>query len=182
MPGVYDLSTPIETERLTLRVHVPEDIDALYEIRRRPDVNVYLYSEAMTRDEVQAKLDERIAKYSALTEPGDSALLAVIRKGTGEFIGDVSLQWATDHDQVEIGYVLHPEHHGQGFATEAARVLLRIAFEHLKAHRVIGRLEGRNIASARSGKTRNAEGSAFPGERVRQRRVERRTRVRDPRQ
>jgi RimJ/RimL family protein N-acetyltransferase len=146
---VYDSSTPIETERLILRLHVPDDINALYEIRRRPDVNTYLYSEGMTRDEVQAKLDERITKYSKLTEPGDGLLLAVIRKDTGEFIGDVSLQWATDHEMVEIGYVLHPEHHGLGFATEAARELLRIAFEHLKVHRVIGRLEARNTASAR---------------------------------
>jgi RimJ/RimL family protein N-acetyltransferase len=146
---VYDTSTPIETERLRLRVHVPEDIGALYEIRRRPDVNTYLYSEGMTLDEVQAKLDERIAKYSKLTEPGDGLLLAVIRKDTGEFIGDVSLQWAAEHQMVEIGYVLHPEHHGHGFATEAAQVLLRIAFEHLKVHRVIGRLEARNTASAR---------------------------------
>lgn len=149
MPEVYDTTTPIETERLTLRVHVPEDIDALYEIRRRSDVNTYLYSESMTRDEVQAKLDERIAKYSKLTEPGDSLLLAVIRKDTGTFIGDVSLNWAAEHQQVEIGYVLHPQHHGQGFATEAARVLLKIAFDDLKAHRVIGRLEARNTASAR---------------------------------
>ncbi len=146
---MYAPSFPVETERLTLRVHVPEDIDALYEIRRLPEVNTYLYSEAMTREEVQAKLDERIAKYSKLTEPGDSVILAVIRKDTGEFIGDVTLVWADEHQQVEIGYVFSPEHHGQGFATEASRSLLRIAFQDLGAHRVIGRLDARNGASGR---------------------------------
>jgi RimJ/RimL family protein N-acetyltransferase len=147
---VFDPIRPIETERLWLRVCLPEDIDALYAIRSRSEVNRYLYSEPMTRPEVQAKLDERISKYSKLVEPGDSLLLAIVRKDTGTFIGDVSFNWLPgEHQQVEIGYVLHPDHHGQGFATEAARPLLRIAFEEIKAHRVIGRLEGRNTASAR---------------------------------
>jgi RimJ/RimL family protein N-acetyltransferase len=147
---VYDPTTPIETERLRLRLCVAEDFDELYDIRSRADVNRYLYSEAMSREEVQAKLDERIAKYSKLVQPGDSLLLAIVRKDTGAMIGDVSVGWLPgEHQQVEIGYVLHPDHHGQGFATEAARPLLRIAFEDLKAHRVVGRLEAGNIASER---------------------------------
>jgi RimJ/RimL family protein N-acetyltransferase len=147
---VFDPTTPIETERLLLRLQVPEDIDELYEIRSRPDVNRYLYSEAMSRAEVEAKLDERLEKYSKLDEPGDSLLLAVVRRDTGAMVGDVSLNWLPgEHQQVEIGYVLHPDHHGHGFATEAARELLRISFEHLKAHRVTGRLDGRNTASGR---------------------------------
>jgi RimJ/RimL family protein N-acetyltransferase len=148
---VVDLALPIETERLLLRLQVPDDIDALYAIRSRPDVNTYLYSEAMTRAEVQAKLDERLAKYSALTAPGDTLLLAVIRRDTGEMIGDVTLDWLlpAEHAQVEIGYVLHPDHHGHGFATEACRPLLGIAFKTLDAHRVCGRLDAANVASAR---------------------------------
>ncbi|TCO52498.1 GNAT family N-acetyltransferase [Actinocrispum wychmicini] len=147
---MFHPTSPIETERLVLRVHVPEDIDSLYEIRSRPDVNTYLYSEAMSRAEVQAKLDERIAKFSKLTEPGDSLLLAIVRKDTGVLIGDVSLAWLPgDHRQAEIGYVLHPDHYGQGFATEACQPLLWIAFEDLNAHRVRGRLDARNTASAR---------------------------------
>jgi RimJ/RimL family protein N-acetyltransferase len=147
---VYAPPGKIETDRLWLRVFVRDDLDELYEIRSRADVNTYLYSEAMSRAEVSAKLDERIAKLSELAAPGDSLMLAVVRKDTGAMIGDVVLNWLPGlHDQAEIGYVLHPGHHGNGFATEAARPLLRIAFEELKAHRVIGRLDGRNIASGR---------------------------------
>ena len=91
---------------------VPQDIDALHDIRSRPDVNRYLYSTAMTRAEVQAKLDERIARFSTLTRPGDSLILAVVRKDTGRFIGDVSFNWLPgEHQQVEIGYTLHPDQH-----------------------------------------------------------------------
>ena len=49
----------------------------------------------------------------------------------------------------EIGFIVHPDHQGHGYATEAARVLLELAFEHLRLHRVCARLEPRNVASGR---------------------------------
>lgn len=45
--------------------------------------------------------------------------------------------------------MFHPDHHGHGYAAEAGRVVLRLAFEDLKLHRVMGRTEARNIAAAR---------------------------------
>ena len=69
---------------------------------------------------------------------------------SGEMIGDCSLRWASaEHRQAEIGFAFHPDHHGHGYATEAAQALLALAFDELRAHRVFGRLEARNTASAR---------------------------------
>jgi RimJ/RimL family protein N-acetyltransferase len=45
--------------------------------------------------------------------------------------------------------VFHPAVHGQGYATEAADAVLRLAFEGVGAHRVVARLDTRNAASAR---------------------------------
>jgi RimJ/RimL family protein N-acetyltransferase len=60
------------------------------------------------------------------------------------------LQWVSqEHSQGEVGFIVHPDHQGHGYATEATRELLRIAFEDLKLHRVTGHLEPRNLASAR---------------------------------
>jgi RimJ/RimL family protein N-acetyltransferase len=42
-----------------------------------------------------------------------------------------------------------PAEQGKGYATEAARAFLRVAFEEFGFHRVIGRTEPRNTASAR---------------------------------
>jgi RimJ/RimL family protein N-acetyltransferase len=77
-------------------------------------------------------------------------VLAVERRDSGALIGDVNLRWlSAEHQQGEIGFVLHPDHHGQGFAREAATEMLRLGFEGLGLHRIIGRCDARNVASAR---------------------------------
>jgi RimJ/RimL family protein N-acetyltransferase len=40
-------------------------------------------------------------------------------------------------------------HHGRGLVREAAVVMLRLGFRELGLHRIIGRCDGRNTASAR---------------------------------
>jgi RimJ/RimL family protein N-acetyltransferase len=45
--------------------------------------------------------------------------------------------------------VLHPDHHGQGYGREAAVEVLRLGFEGLGLHRIIGRCDAHNHASAR---------------------------------
>ena len=54
-----------------------------------------------------------------------------------------------EHRGGEIGYVLNPEFSGHGYATEAVRRLLGLAFDDLGLHRVIARVDARNDASAR---------------------------------
>jgi RimJ/RimL family protein N-acetyltransferase len=46
-------------------------------------------------------------------------------------------------------YIVPPEYQHNGYATEATAPLLRIAFEALGLHRVVGRVEARHAASAR---------------------------------
>jgi RimJ/RimL family protein N-acetyltransferase len=44
--------------------------------------------------------------------------------------------------------VLHPDHQGRGYAREAAVEMLRLGFEGLELHRIVGRCEPRNEPSA----------------------------------
>ena len=140
---------PLETERLLLRPFADGDLDSLYAIHSRPDVARYLYWEPRTKEEVRAVLEEK-ARGRVIGSVGDTLTLAVALKSTTELIGECNLHLVSDeHRQGEIGFIVHPDHHGRGYATEAARALLRLAFEDLDLHRVIGRLEARNTASAR---------------------------------
>ncbi len=45
--------------------------------------------------------------------------------------------------------MLHPDQHGRGYGREATLEMLRLGFEGLGLHRIIGRCDARNDTSAR---------------------------------
>ncbi len=171
---------PIETERLKLRPLTGADYDALYAYQSREDVTRLLYWGPRTPDEVREALERKIASVAISTE-GDVIALGVVLKDTGELIGDFVLEFVSqEHRQGEIGYIIHPDHQGHGYATEAGRELLRIAFEDLKLHRVVGRTRAaQRRLVARAGEAGDAAGGAPRRERVRPRRMAERAGLRD---
>jgi RimJ/RimL family protein N-acetyltransferase len=118
----------------------------------RTDVEVarYLYGEPfVSLDESRDFLAKKIAG-SAWTREDDWLSAAAVERETGLTVGDVSLHWVSERDRTaEIGFMFDPRHQGKGFATEAATAFLDWVFGEAGFHRVIGRAEARNIASAR---------------------------------
>jgi RimJ/RimL family protein N-acetyltransferase len=140
---------PVQTDRLLLRPFAVTDFGALLAIQSRADVARYLYWDPRTAAEVRETLETKV-RATAIVSEGDNLSLAAVLRESDQLIGDCSLLWASaEHRQAEIGFVFHPDHHGCGYATEAAAALLELAFDGLRAHRVFGRLEARNTASAR---------------------------------
>ena len=141
---------PLETERLLLRpVDPARDAEAMLSYRSLPEICRYIPPLPATPESIATMLADPERTRSTLTEAGQHLLLAVVRRDTGELIGDVILFWrSAEHRTGEIGYVLHPDQHGRGFATEASRALLALAFDGLDLHRVIARIDQRNPASA----------------------------------
>ncbi|MFC4012094.1 GNAT family N-acetyltransferase [Nonomuraea purpurea] len=140
---------PITTARLHLRPFTPDDLDALHAYESRPDVARYLYWGPRDRDTTRTLLDKKITR-TTLHDEGDAIELAMTLRTTGHLIGHCLLIWTSkQHRQGEIGYILHPDHHGHGYAPEAAHAMLRLGFDDLGLHRITGRLDARNTASAR---------------------------------
>lgn len=138
-----------ETERLLLRPFEKGDLEGFFDIHRRPEVHRYLYGKPLDREAAAVKLDRKIANRK-IEKHGDGLALAVVLKSSGVLVGALSLQLVSEaHRQGEIGFVFHPDHHGKGYAGEAASYLLDIAFRQLGLHRVVGQCEARNTASAR---------------------------------
>ena len=128
----YAPDYPIATARLRLRPFSRGDVDAVFSYRSRADVSEYLFDHPMTHEECA------------------EAVRAVERRDDLRLIGEVSLIWRSVPDlQAEVGYIFHPDAHGQGFASEAAQALLAFGFEVMALHRIYARCDARNGASER---------------------------------
>ncbi|THG30950.1 GNAT family N-acetyltransferase [Naasia lichenicola] len=142
-------SLPLETERLLLRPLTSADTDALLAYRSDEESCRYLPFPPMDRTEIDRRLREQWGRVT-FDGPEQNITLGVTLKSTGELVGDVVLFLHSPTSRTgEIGYVLHPNQVGSGYASEAATALLRVAFDELGLHRVVGRLDARNDASAR---------------------------------
>jgi RimJ/RimL family protein N-acetyltransferase len=140
---------PLRTARLILRPFSAGDLADLFAIQSMPEVARYLYWEAREIGQVRQALDTKIGQRG-LTEEGDNLALAVVAPEVGRVIGEIDLRWLSRlHQQGEIGFVFHPGQQGRGLAGEAAELVLRLGFEQLGLHRVIGRCDARNERSAR---------------------------------
>jgi RimJ/RimL family protein N-acetyltransferase len=85
-----------------------------------------------------------------MAQEGSGARLAVDRAGDGAFIGWCSLSnWNPDYRSASLGYCFSDAAWGHGYATEAARAVLRWAYDTLDLNRVQAETDTRNAASAR---------------------------------
>ena len=142
------LEYPLRTDRLELRPFTVDDLDDAYRYMSDPAIVRYLYWEVRDRAEVRAFLAER-ALQGTLDREGDRLYLALVLPVTGQVIGEVMLHWSSrEHRQGEIGFVLGPDFHGKGYAREAALVALELGFDLLGLHRIVGRCDANNVASA----------------------------------
>ncbi|TJZ52813.1 GNAT family N-acetyltransferase [Streptomyces piniterrae] len=147
-PLPYTPDYPIRTDRLDLRPVTADDFEAIHTYQRRPEVCRYLYWGPFDEDGSRASVATKAAR-TTLRESGDILQFAVVVRATGQLVGDVTFVWTSrEHRQGGIGYVFNPDFAGRGYATEAARALLKLGFEDLRLHRIQAELDGRNTASA----------------------------------
>ena len=140
---------PIKTERLVLRPYREDDFDDAFAFMSDPDVVRYLYWEVRDADGVREFLRKRMTE-TELTEPGNGLVLAAEWPEAGHVVGEVVLRWlSAEHRQGEVGFVLNPSYQGKGLAREAAEAALRLGFEDLGLHRIIGRCDALNTPSAK---------------------------------
>lgn len=110
------------TDRLILRPSWPEDAPALAKALSHPDISRNLQSVVAGYDEAEA-----IDWISRPRDPRLPELLAFMRtRGEPRLVGGAAISRRTD-GHLELGYWVERSHWGLGFATEAARAVMRIA-------------------------------------------------------
>ena len=123
------LTWPVATERLSIRPAEVRDAEPVWSYRRLPEVYEWMTT----------IYDDQPAYAEKFDDPEWLSKMLVIELG-GVVIGDlfVSVEDAYAQTEVkeqaigsqaEIGWGLHPDHQGQGFALEAVRALLGICFD-----------------------------------------------------
>ncbi|HTA87623.1 MAG TPA: GNAT family N-acetyltransferase [Silvibacterium sp.] len=135
----------IETARIVLRPLTPEDEAALATVLSDAETMRW-YPRPFTGDEVREWIERQLGRYSSST-----GLLGLVEKQTGRLIGDCGPVWqeVEGRTELEIGYHVSRERWNQGFATEAARVVIDYAFENLGVERVVSMIRPENLASRR---------------------------------
>ena len=135
------------TSRLLLREFVEGDFLALRDLDSRPEMNMYerdLPGEAETRkslDEfIQNQREEpRITYKLAVTIPPNETAKGMLK---------LSRQWEEIREW-EVGWAMHPEEWGKGYAVEAARGVMDWAFKEMNVHRIVAFCHVGNSASVR---------------------------------
>lgn len=127
---------PVRTRRLALRPATPADLDATWAYRRLPEVNRWLTSASLTVEEYRAKFTDPERLAMALVVELDGAVIGDLMVKVGDAWAQAEVKEQARGVQAELGWVLHPDHHGHGYATEAVRELVRVCFENLGLRRV----------------------------------------------
>jgi RimJ/RimL family protein N-acetyltransferase len=122
-----DGPTVITTDRLVVRPWRLDEADRFFDIYRRPEVVRWLGDEPMRdRSEAITMIERNLTRLDA---DGRFGSWAVIERSTGVPVGSVILKPLPNNDgEVEIGWQLHPNSWGNGFASEAASAVLDRGF------------------------------------------------------
>lgn len=142
------MKTPaLDTPRLLLRPFSEADIPAIVHFLNDPAIaemtlNVpYPYDEEKARGWLAIQQQERDA--------GTGDTFAIVRKKDAQLAGAIDIRPNARHKKAVIGYWIGKPHWGQGYATEAARAIIRYGFETLGLNRIYATHFAENPASGR---------------------------------
>lgn len=140
----------LNTERLTLRAYLSDDLHDVHEFASDPVVCALSEWGPNSIEESRAFLAECLAEGAQT--PRMTWTFAVTR--AGKVIGSIALMREKSdlvlHDgDAEIGYVLRQDSWGQGFATEAANAVIRWVRQEPGIARLVATCRPENIGSVR---------------------------------
>jgi RimJ/RimL family protein N-acetyltransferase len=136
----------LHTPRCLVRPLRAADLAELARYRSDPHVARYQSWTTYTVDEARELLEE-LAVLSFAT-PDTWYQLAIARAADDLLVGDIGVHFVDEH-QVELGFTLAQEHHGQGFAREAVAAVLDHLFGALHRHRCFAIIDERNASARR---------------------------------
>jgi ribosomal-protein-alanine N-acetyltransferase len=137
----------LKSSRFDYRPITEDDCQEMFLLRSNPDIMKFIPRPvAMSNDEVLEHI--RMLQENLVKNTGISWALQI--KNEKKLVGVAAIiNIRPEHSRCEIGYMLLPEFHNQGFVTEAIQTLLKFIFHNLNFHSVEAIIDPQNIASER---------------------------------
>jgi len=129
----------IETTRLILKPLSVEDAPAVFEWVRDPAVNTYMIY----------KIYDNIAdvrKWILSLQENDNNF-GIYLKSTNRLIGAISIPFSKKSNAYSIGYNMNKDYWDKGFTTEAAKAIIKWAYQELNAKEFVAIYANGNLAS-----------------------------------
>jgi RimJ/RimL family protein N-acetyltransferase/ketosteroid isomerase-like protein len=128
------MDTVLESERCRLRLPAVEDRDLVWSATRVAGFNDGMqWDPPATLEQIDGFTQRSHDSWQAGT---DFSFTVVTREGSAP-IGRVGLHYLSPDGTWAVGYWIHPDHWGRGYAPEASRAAIEFAFRELGATRII---------------------------------------------
>jgi len=120
------------------------DLDELWKIMKKPEV-MYAWGSGFKKNETRKWLNSQLARY----RNNGYGYFAVILKETDKMIGQAGLMQTEINGEaaVEIGYIFDDTVWGKGYAIEAARACVNLAFRNIGVNKLYATIRPENVAS-----------------------------------
>jgi RimJ/RimL family protein N-acetyltransferase len=143
------IAWPARTDRMTLRPATPDDLEATWQFRRLEIVSRWLTRAPVSLEEYRTQFGDPDSLARTLVVELDRVVIGDLMLRVDDAWAQAEIAERARRVQAELGWVLHPDRGGHGYASEAVRELIRICFEDLGLRRVTANCFAANDASWR---------------------------------
>jgi ribosomal-protein-alanine N-acetyltransferase len=129
----------LESNRLLLRKLSKEDFQAVYNYMNDEDTVKYFVDRPFTEEKIM----------NIVNPTKEQEHYAIVLKLEEKVIGHLDFHLWEMKDTYDIGWVIEKKYKNFGLATEAAKLLMKYAFDIMHAHRIIATCHPNNKSSIR---------------------------------
>lgn len=138
----------LETERLIVRENRWEDLEDLHRLLSGPEM--HFLQDIRSENKADSEENLRVSTTEACKTDREKYFLAIEEKETGAFVGQIGFtvleKYPGGHIS-EMGYFILEEFWGKGYVTEAAKAVLKFAFQETNCHKMLIGCNVKNTAS-----------------------------------